>query len=74
MVPFSLACEACKSRYEGSLFVFVQVLSCSTDLGSLFLPLQLLRPIVGDAHFVDGMDLSFQKVDMAFFVQNHALE
>jgi hypothetical protein len=34
----------------------------------LFLTLQLLRELVGNAHFLDGMKLSVQEVRVPFFV------
>ncbi len=43
--------------------------------GRLFrCPLQVLRQVVANAHFLDGMELSFQIVHMPVFVLNHALE
>src|ERR1039458_9423257 len=40
----------------------------------LFLAMQVLREVVGNAHFLDGMKLSLQIVHVPLFVLNHALE
>jgi hypothetical protein len=40
----------------------------------LFFPMQLLREVVGNAHFLDGMKLSVQEVRVPFFVFEHALK
>jgi hypothetical protein len=40
----------------------------------LFPTLQLLRQVVGNAHFLDGVDLSLKVIDVALFVLDQALE
>ena len=40
----------------------------------LFFRMQLLREVSADAHFLDGMKLSVQKVRVPFFVLQHALK
>src|SRR5208282_809947 len=40
----------------------------------LFLTMQVLREVVGNAHFLDGMKLSLQIVRVPLFVLNHVLE
>ncbi len=39
-----------------------------------FAAMQLLREVVGNAHFLDGMKLRFQEVHVPFLVLNHAFE
>jgi hypothetical protein len=41
---------------------------------SLFFLMQLLREIVLDAHFLDRMQLSFQPVDMLFFIDQNLFQ
>jgi hypothetical protein len=36
--------------------------------------MQLLREVVGNTHFLDGMKLRFQEVRVPFLVLNHVLE
>ncbi len=40
----------------------------------LFFPMQLLREVVGNAQFLDGMKLSVQEVRVPFFVLEHRLK
>jgi len=38
----------------------------------LLLTAQLLREVVGNSHFLDGMKLSLQEIHVPLFVLNHA--